>query len=172
MSVEHRFRNQAERWTTRPGGIYLYRKTVTWDVRQYLEDLINRQWMTKFFDGYIMDPNTTAVHALDEKRPSTVGELRKPLGFFGCYRFIKDSSAVSVPIESFGWDKPRLPWEVDWNSAGCTCSPTAPLPDNHGSSDQLIEELLDVLIKPQTCAWSACLERLLESSNRKLLNTS
>ena len=141
----------------------------TWKI-----SLTDSRWPNSSMDTLrtqILQQSTPSMKR-DQSRWASYGSFWDFVATTGSSRIPPLCELLSVPIESFGWDQPRLPWKVEKNSAGCTCSPTAPLPDNHGSRYQLIEELLDVLIKPQTCAWSAYLERLLESSNRKLLNTT
>ncbi|KAI8503655.1 retrotransposon-like protein 1 [Branchiostoma belcheri] len=51
-------------------------------------------------EGYTMDPeDTAAVNALKEKTPTTVGDVRKLLGFLGYYRtYIKNFSQIAKPL--------------------------------------------------------------------------
>lgn len=51
-------------------------------------------------EGSRMDPaDTVAITALNEKSPSTVGELRKILGLLSYYRqYIKDFSRIAKPL--------------------------------------------------------------------------
>ncbi|XP_035664236.1 uncharacterized protein LOC118407810 [Branchiostoma floridae] len=51
-------------------------------------------------DGYTMDPeDTAAVKAIRDKKPTTVGDVRRVLGFLGYYRtYIKDFSRIAKPL--------------------------------------------------------------------------
>ena len=72
----------------KPSKCHLFRKEV-----RYLGRVVSAE-------GHKMDPaDTSAVQALKEKIPTTVGELRKLLGFLGYYRrYIQDFSRVAKPL--------------------------------------------------------------------------
>ncbi|KAJ8006604.1 hypothetical protein DPEC_G00108970 [Dallia pectoralis] len=63
------------------------------DEVRYLGRIVSKE-------GSRMDPtDTVAVTALKDKRPNTVGELRKILGLLSYYRpYIKDFSRIACPL--------------------------------------------------------------------------
>ena len=99
-------------------------------------------------DGYRLDPaKTTAVTALMDSKPGTLGEVRKLLGLVGSYgRFIQDFSRIAKPLtdllQACPYEKPKSRKSMPNKNWNCTLKQSSSVGETTpGGSKELMEQL-------------------------------
>lgn len=107
-------------------------------------------------DGVRIDPkDIDAVLSLREKRPSTVGEVRKLVGFLSYYRaYIQDFSRIAKPIYELLQVKGRAEEMLKRSKKGKGAQLPSKTPVQWDDGHQrILEQLIDVLSHPPVLAY-------------------
>lgn len=128
----------------RPDKCKLFRHEV-----RYVDRLVSAE-------GVSVDPSDMeAIKTLTNKRPQTIGEVRKLIGFMGYYRsYIQDFSRIARPSYKLLQSKPGKPRTTTQGQKAKRPQLSSPEPVNWDVEHQdAIEQLVTLLTNPPVLAY-------------------